>query len=142
MFFSNRSLTTKMEVIESTFLRQRRRIEELGRGGDSSVMVEYHVLSDGVRIAGLVMMSLSIATAITLAVWVLWNRKAGVVRMMQPPFLLMVCFGAVLTNLAIIPMGANDQNTANIEAACLAMPWLASIGDIIIIAALLSKLLR
>jgi 7 transmembrane sweet-taste receptor of 3 GCPR len=123
----------------------RRRIEEvvLGAGlAATDVPVKYHLLGNGVRIAGLVMMSIVIALGSFLAVWVYWNRNAQVVKMMQPPFLFMVCVGIIVSSFTIIPLGANDENTSNIDAACLALPWLASIGDTITISALSSKLLR
>jgi Co/Zn/Cd efflux system component len=109
---------------------------------DTDAPVEYHVLTESVRIVGLVIMSIVIAVGSSLALWVYWNRTAQVVKMMQPPFLLMVCLGIIVSSTAIIPLGANDQNTANIDMACLALPWLSSIGDTIYLSALFSKLWR
>ncbi|CAB9527876.1 Gamma-aminobutyric acid (GABA) B receptor [Seminavis robusta] len=103
---------------------------------------EYGVLSEGVRIAGLVLMSIPTALGVFLMTWIVWNRNATVVKMMQPEFLFLICLGIVVSSLVIIPMGANPQNTANINAACASLPWFEHLGVTITDSALFSKLKR
>ena len=73
----------------------------------------------------------------------------------QPIFLMVFCFGAFVTGLAIIPSGiqgkyryVQDQSTGEltdepnpdierVDAACMALPWLFSMGFSILFSALL-----
>ncbi|CAB9498227.1 Gamma-aminobutyric acid (GABA) B receptor [Seminavis robusta] len=103
---------------------------------------EIHVITEAVRIGGLVMMSICISLAVGFAAWVVYHRGAPTVKMMQPQFLLMLCFGTVLSSFTIYCMGANDQNSVNINATCLAWPWLGYTGSTITLSALFSKLMR
>lgn len=108
--------------------------------GDNNV--EYNLLNEPTRIAGLVLMSLGLALAVYLAAWTLWHRQSPVVKAMQPAFLFMLPCGSVLTLLAIVPMGMNEFNTANIDAACISISWLESLGETIVLIALVAKLWR
>lgn len=99
-------------------------------------------LSNGVRVVGLVLMSISIALAVGLGGWVVWNRNAPVIRAMQPVFLLMLCAGSVLYALAILPSGANDLNSHHVNVACVSWLWLQYLGSTLSLSALFSKLWR
>ena len=80
--------------------------------------------------------------AILLAGWVVFHRNAPAVRVMQPFFLLMLCFGTFLVSMAVIPYGRDDTNTTNMDQACTATLWLTNVGMMLILSALFSKLWR
>ncbi|CAB9520281.1 Gamma-aminobutyric acid (GABA) B receptor [Seminavis robusta] len=105
-------------------------------------VVDVNVITEAVRIGGLFFMSICITLSFGFAAWVIYNRAAPTVKMMQPQFLLMLCFGTTLTSFTIYPMGANDLNTDHINAACLSWPWLSYMGNTITFSALFSKLMR
>ena len=107
-----------------------------------SIPENRNLLSESVRVTGMVFMSISLIQAIGLAFWVLWYRRDPVVKAMQPLFLFLLCFGTIITNFGIVPLGANDDNTTNIEGACLATDWLLNTGNVITLSALFSKLWR
>mmetsp|Transcript_18446 Transcript_18446/g.39903 ORF Transcript_18446/g.39903 Transcript_18446/m.39903 type:complete len:635 (+) Transcript_18446:99-2003(+) len=72
------------------------------------------------------------------------KRKHPIIRKSQPTFLLMVCAGAVIAGSAIIPMSFDDEKYS-IQAcsiACMATPWLTSIGFVTAFSALFSKIWR
>ena len=79
---------------------------------------------------------------VLLAGWVCWHRNDPAVRVMQPFFLLMLCFGTFLVSMAVIPYGKDDTNTTNIDQACTATLWLSDVGMTFILSALFSKLWR
>ena len=97
--------------------------------------------SDAV-LAGLVLASMCVSLAVFFAAWVFRHRNAPAVRAMQPIFLIMLCFGTMLENLAIIFKGRDDTNSNDANNACMADVWLTSMGDTFIYSALFSKLWR
>lgn len=99
-------------------------------------------LSTSVRYTGVAMASILIISASLLAVWVMWNRNAPVIKAMQPIFLILLCLGMILSLLAVVPDGANSNNTSNINAACMAHIWLSTMGSTVTLSALFSKLWR
>ena len=115
---------------------------------DNSTNVQFpenkNLLSEGARITGLVFMALSIFPGFALAIWVVVKRKDSVVKAMQPIFLLLLCLGTMMSDLAIIPLGATDANTSmeDLDRVCLAAPWLSNIGGVVLLSALFSKLWR
>lgn len=102
--------------------------------------IELNLLDPALRAVGLVLMAITMAVAAFLAGWVLWQRRSPVVKAMQPVFLIMLCFGAFLTNLGIVPLGIDDVNNPNADAACMAYPWFLALGSTFILSALFSKL--
>ena len=109
---------------------------------DQIVVEEKNLLDDSLRTVGLVLMSLGMALSLFLGLWVFCKRRSPIVRATQPTFLVMLCIGSIISLSIIVPLGANDENTANIDAACLSMPWLDGLGSTFIFAALFSKLWR
>jgi len=110
---------------------------------DSDIEQDYNLLNEPARIVGLVLMSLSLALAVYLMAWTFWHRTSSpVVKAMQPAFLVMLPFGAALSLLSIVPLGLNEYNTANINAACISFSWLESLGDTVVLIALVAKLWR
>ena len=97
-----------------------------------------------IRPLGLVLMGIIMASSLGAAVWVVMRRDKMVVRVSQPPFLLLICFGTLVTGSSIYAMGVDDgiasQRGCNI--ACMATPWFVAIGFSIIFAALFSKIWR
>lgn len=72
------------------------------------------------------------------------KREHPVIRKSQPTFLLMVCAGAAIAGSAIIPLSFDDEkySTQACSIACMATPWLLSIGFVTAFSALFSKIWR
>ena len=97
-----------------------------------------------IRPVGLTMAAFSMLLSIALSVWVGINRKAAVIRKSQPIFLVMICIGTLLMASAIIPLSIDDS-IASYETctnACIASPWLLSIGFTTTFSALFAKIYR
>ena len=97
-----------------------------------------------VRVVGWVASGIVIATALFLLVWVIQHRNTRIVRTLQPLFLAMIAVGVLVMGMALIPMGFDDEIVSPDAAgkACMAVPWLVSMGFTIAMSALFSKLWR
>jgi len=104
--------------------------------------VELNLVSDAAKGVGLALMSICILLAVRLMAWVLCHRKSPVVKAMQPIFLVTLCFGIVLSNLTIIPLGVDDSSSIDADRACMVSLWLGNLGDTVTLASLFTKLWR
>ncbi|KAL7549918.1 hypothetical protein ACHAWF_013171 [Thalassiosira exigua] len=101
-------------------------------------------LIGNVRAVGWALGGLVVLMALGFTAWVAYNRKNRVVKMSQPMFLSMVCFGVLVLSSAIFPLGIDDSvaTVRGCDAACASIPWLVSTGFSFVFAALFSKLWR
>eukprot|EP00567_Pseudictyota_dubia_P007638 CAMPEP_0197444824 /NCGR_PEP_ID=MMETSP1175-20131217/10194_1 /TAXON_ID=1003142 /ORGANISM="Triceratium dubium, Strain CCMP147" /LENGTH=1207 /DNA_ID=CAMNT_0042975677 /DNA_START=307 /DNA_END=3930 /DNA_ORIENTATION=+ len=102
-------------------------------------------LSPSVHNAGLSLMSVSLAISAGSALWVYANRRTRIVRSAQPQFLYLLCFGSMLSASSIAFTSYDESygwSEDKLSAACVAFPWLFTMGYIIIYASLYMKLLR
>lgn len=98
-----------------------------------------------IRIVGFTMVSVIVATALGFAVWVNARRDKKPVKMMQPEFLFVICFGVCVIGLSILPrslLGWELLTESGTDMACMANAWLLSMGFSLVISALLAKLWR
>lgn len=95
-------------------------------------------------IAGYSMFAIVFLTAGGLIVWTGRNWHSRVVRCSQPKFLVMLCVGTIMMSMAFITLSFDDENSSQETAdqACMATPWLLSMGFIIAFSALFSKIWR
>jgi ABC-type sugar transport system substrate-binding protein len=96
------------------------------------------------RILGYVLFCILASLSIVVMAWVLMKRKTYIVRASQPIFLIVVAVGALIMSSSIIPIGFDNENysVGACSAACIATPWLLSIGFSTVFSALFSKLWR
>ena len=97
-----------------------------------------------VRYFGWIGAAIIILTALCSIAWVVMNRQTRIVRTLQPLFLVTISVGVLVMGSALIPLGWDDE-IASAEAcgrACMAFPWLLSMGFTIAMSALFSKLWR
>jgi hypothetical protein len=101
-------------------------------------------LGNGIRGYGFTIASLTMVLAVVFAFWSYKNRFSPIVKASQPPFLVLICLGVFILSSSIFPL-AIDDGFASEEAcnkACMAIPWLISMGWSILFAALYAKLRR
>jgi len=102
-------------------------------------------LSPSAHYAGLSLMSISLATSAASALWVYAKRRTRIVRSAQPQFLYLLCFGSMVMASSIAFMSYDESfgwSQDQLNAACVAFPWLFTMGYIVIYASLYMKLLR
>lgn len=82
------------------------------------------------RILGWVLCGIIFVASASLALWSWICRKSRAVTLSQPPFLIMICVGTFIIGSMLIPLGIDDEyfDEDATDAACMAQPWLASIG--------------
>jgi gamma-aminobutyric acid type B receptor len=83
--------------------------------------------------------------ALATVVWVFIHRKHKVLTAAQPYFLYLLCFGAIVEASAILPISFDESygwSTEQLSSACMATPWLLSLGFIVTYGALFAKLWR
>ena len=70
---------------------------------------EQNYLPRGVRIFGLVCMSVALFCAVATMIWVFLHREHRVVRASQPVFLYAICFGSALTSTSIFTISHDES---------------------------------
>ncbi|KAL3921905.1 MAG: hypothetical protein SGILL_002499 [Bacillariaceae sp.] len=101
-------------------------------------------LGSGIRAYGFAIASVTMLLAGVFAFWSYQKRATPVVKASQPFFLILICLGVFVMASSIFPM-AIDDGYAPVEAcdrACMAIPWLITMGWSILFAALYAKLRR
>jgi 7 transmembrane sweet-taste receptor of 3 GCPR len=99
---------------------------------------------DTIRPYGFTLVVIVAVSAIGCSIWVLANNQHRVVRASQPFFLHMINAGISVMGMSIVPMAIDDSlaTAQGCSLACMATPWLLSIGFSITFSALFSKIYR
>jgi 7 transmembrane sweet-taste receptor of 3 GCPR/5'-nucleotidase, C-terminal domain len=97
-----------------------------------------------IRAVGLTLMGLAVCCSVFFGLWVVRHRQKRIVKAMQPQFLTTICFGVLVISLSIIPLSIEDDiaKQSGRDMACMATPWLLSMGFTIAILSLYAKLWR
>jgi 7 transmembrane sweet-taste receptor of 3 GCPR/Receptor family ligand binding region len=106
---------------------------------------EQNYLSPGVRIIGLMWMSLVVVSAFLFSLWIFFRRKHRLVIASQPVFLHFLCLGAAVFASAIWAISFDESNgltRSRLDRMCQITPWLVSIGHTVMNGALFTKLSR
>ena len=92
--------------------------------------------------------------------WTVYFRNRHIVKASQPLFLCLIAFGTLLMSLSIIPVGIQgdyrylvdpitgmqtdepNSEIRSVDAACMALPWLFSMGFAVTFSALFAKIVR
>jgi gamma-aminobutyric acid type B receptor len=88
------------------------------------------------------MLVINIMVIVYSSEWLCWHWTTAPVRVSQPCFLLLVLFGCLISSFAIVPMALQEDTNGEPEAACMAMPWLYSVGFSITFGTLFAKIRR
>jgi len=121
---------------------------------------DYNYIDDKWLAVGYTSVATIFLASLVSLLWMHYYRSRNVVRASQPLFLGMLLAGAVLSTLAILPLGAqtgyryiqdpltgeltDDPNpdVSLVDAACLMTPWFYGIGFSLVFSALCAKMQR
>jgi Receptor family ligand binding region/7 transmembrane sweet-taste receptor of 3 GCPR len=104
---------------------------------------ELNLITRPILSFGLSLCAATIACAIGWCIWTWRFRNTDVVRASQPIFLCQLCLGTVILAASIIPMSMQEpRSQSGLKIACMATPWLLSVGFTTTFAALFSKTMR
>ena len=106
------------------------------------VEVNMNYLGNGLSYYGYAIGILQLALAVGFAVWTYTYRRNQVIRASQPFFLVLLCGGVFTFSASIFPLSIDDEHFSAeaCSRACMALPWLLSLGWSILFSALYAKL--
>lgn len=108
-----------------------------------ALTINYNLLSTGVRVFGWVVAGIVILLSILFGYKTWRYRNKNIIRVAQPVFLGLLCFGAALMASTIIPMSFQEpMSQRTLDVGCMAMPWLFIMGFATAFSALFCKLRR
>jgi hypothetical protein len=97
-----------------------------------------------IKYLGFTLTAVAVITSLFLSGWVWYYRNLRIVKTLQPFFLMTISTGMLVMALAIIPLSIDDGTSSQrgCDIACMASPWLLSMGFTVAMSALFSKLWR
>mmetsp|Transcript_13530 Transcript_13530/g.22205 ORF Transcript_13530/g.22205 Transcript_13530/m.22205 type:complete len:954 (-) Transcript_13530:19-2880(-) len=99
--------------------------------------------SFGLEVLGFILVALSWSSTIGYMVWLYLNRKDPVVKMSQPESLFLLCIGSIVSTSTIIPLtlaeAAPGESARGASAACRSIPFLYSLGWVLMYTSLTAK---
>lgn len=105
-----------------------------------------NLIPTGLKTLGYIFVVISWSLAIFYGVWMYFYRADSVVKIGQPEFLAIILVGAFLSSSAIIPLSLAeadvDEDTAFASRSCQALPWLYSLGWVLMYSSLTAKSYR
>ena len=113
-------------------------------GLDCSIEVqeEQNLIPQSLLSLGWVFFSINCVTIAMCATWLFWKRTTAQVRMSQPSFLCLILVGCLISTSTILAMMQQDDGDENTVPACMAIPWLYSVGFSITFGTLFAKIRR
>jgi len=116
-------------------------------GGDCSIekTENYNLIPSGAKVAAWMFVGTSFFTVVVCAIWLFWKRHTTQIEAAQPLFLGLVLVGCTISTSTIIALAqesTDDAPTDNDVPACMAIPWLYSVGFCITFGALFAKIRR
>ena len=107
--------------------------------------VNFHYVSRVYTVLAFTLTAIGVALCIGSCFFIFLFRNNHIISVGQPPFLYLICFGALLMSVSIC-LNAVDDSTGrtqeSLDATCIAWIWCTSVGEIIVYMALVCKLWR
>lgn len=102
-----------------------------------------NLIRTDVQALGFIFCGTAVVLSFAFLAWTGCNRNSGVVKKSQPFFLGMLCVGTMVMGFSIFTQGLQEPtNQSTLDKACMAFPWLFSLGFVISFSALFSKTRR
>jgi hypothetical protein len=97
-----------------------------------------------IRFVGIALSLVAVSASAFIICWVVWNRSQRIVMTLQPAFLVAISAGVFILASSMIPLSVDDEiaSSRGCDIACVASPWLMSMGFTVAMSALFSKLWR
>jgi hypothetical protein len=115
-------------------------------GATSCFQTNPNLIPKGLKAMGYLFVAISWSLAIGYIVWMIVHRNDSVIKIGQPEFLFFICVGAIISTSAIIPLTIAeadvDEDTTKASRNCQAIPFLYSLGWVIMYSSLTAKSYR
>jgi Bacterial extracellular solute-binding proteins, family 3/7 transmembrane sweet-taste receptor of 3 GCPR len=73
------------------------------------------------------MLGINITVIVGCSLWLIWQRNTAQVQVSQPFFLYLVLSGCLISSMTILPLAQQHEGDGPVHA-CMAIPWLYSVG--------------
>ncbi|CAB9504877.1 acid type B receptor subunit 2 [Seminavis robusta] len=112
-------------------------------GEDCTIEVEeeLNLIPQYMIIIAYTMLGINVMAILLCALWLFWQRNSVQVRVSQPFFLALVLVGCFISSSTILALSQEDEGDGSVPA-CMAIPWLYSVGFSITFGTLFAKILR
>ncbi|CAJ1965339.1 unnamed protein product [Cylindrotheca closterium] len=113
------------------------------RGDDCSIEIpeNKNLISTGLKAMAYFMVAVNYIVIIGLVAWMIFKKKSHQIRLSQPFFLLMILLGCGISTSTILAMMSESEGDGPVRA-CMAVPWLYSVGFSITFGCLFAKIRR
>jgi len=115
-------------------------------GATSCFRKDPNLIPNGLKSMGYLFVAISWSLAIGYIVWMIVHRNDSVIKIGQPEFLFFICVGAIISTSAIIPLTIAeadvDEDTTKATRNCQAIPFLYSLGWVLMYSSLTAKSYR
>ena len=115
-------------------------------GATSCFRENPNLIPNGLKSMGYLFVAISWSLAIGYIVWMIVHRNDSVIKIGQPEFLFFICVGAIISTSAIIPLTIAeadvDEDTTKATRNCQAIPFLYSLGWVLMYSSLTAKSYR
>lgn len=111
---------------------------------NTPVPEDLHLIPRPLLVVAYCLLGINAVVIVGCALWILWNRRSQQVRISQPHFLLLVLLGCAISSSTILALGQQDTTAdgSNSVTACMAIPWLYSVGFCVTFGTLFTKIRR
>ena len=113
----------------------------IGSDCATEVLEDTSMIPHVLKVFGYVMFGINVATIIGCAWRLFWKRETTQVKVSQPFFLVFVLLGCLISSSTILAMAQEDDGDGPVPA-CMAIPWLYSVGFSITFGTLFAKIRR
>jgi len=113
-------------------------------GSERLIAKENHITT-GVRIIGLILMSVALTVSLVSLALLKKYEKDAVVLRAQPFFMRVLCIGSMLMSCSIFTLSWDEGagwSDRNLSISCMLTPWFFFVGQILTFCALFTKLWR
>jgi len=115
-------------------------------GATNCIKVDSNLIPIGLKSMGYLFVVISWSLSIGYLAWMVVNKNDSVIKIGQPEFLFFICVGAMISSSTIIPLTlaeADDgEDTSAASRNCQAIPFLYSIGWVLMYSSLTAKSYR
>ena len=112
-------------------------------GEDCSIEVpeEVNAIPIALKYTAFAMLGINVIAIIICGIWLFWKRGTTQVRVSQPCFLVLVLLGCLISSFTIVTLAQEDNGDGPVPA-CMAIPWLYSVGFSVTFGTLFAKIRR
>lgn len=112
-----------------------------GSDCDTEVVENLNTIPTALKIISYIMVAINFGAVAGCAGWLWRHKNTAQVQVAQPLFLCLILVGCLISSSTIFALAQEDEGSGSVPA-CMAIPWLYSVGFCITFGTLLAKIRR